>query len=76
MWNRLAVLVTILFFSSIECNASQKDDSLITDESQGIKYLEDANKILGDQLNKLMEAGWNYATDINNQNKAYDGKCV
>jgi len=67
MWNRLAVLVTILFFFSIECNASQKYDSLITDEEQGVKYLEDTNKKLGDQFNKLTEAQWNYATDINSE---------
>ncbi len=67
MWNRLAVLVTILLFSSIECNASQKDDSLNTNETEGIKYLEDTNKILGEQYNILTEAQWNYATDINSQ---------
>ncbi len=67
MGNWFFILVTTLFFFSIEGKSSQKDDSLITEEQLGIEYLNNTNKILGEQLNKLTEAQWNYATDINDQ---------
>lgn len=49
---------------AIHCRQLPKEDTPITDEAQAVKYLQDTNAKLAEQLRIYTEVQWEYATNI------------